>query len=736
MPVVPQYQPGQVQQRGIFQQGVSVRSTADDMGAAVGRGLGDVGQGLGQAAEAVAAVQALENEAVVKDRAAVLHRETREMQYGEGGFMTLEGRNAVDQRTSFEERVEQRRRELGEGLTPQQAAIYNRASEAHINSIYDQSIVHTANQRKAWFTEASNARADTFAEDAIAGYRNPAVVNKNLAAGIAEFRSVAELQGWDADTLANKEAEFVSGVRHDVAIRMLADDPKAAKKYYDENRDQFTGPHQAQFEKAMEVPLVAANVLSHTDGFFTGSAGSDYYQNIKAAESGGVVDAKNPNSSATGLYQFTTGTWDEMRRRHPELGLTSEGRTDPEQQERAIRVFTAENEQSLARGGIAITNGTRYAAHFLGAGGAVKVLRSDPEAKLTDILPSGVIEANSFLKGMTVSDFAAWAERKGGAGGGAPAPAGGAATGASQLSMVEPYLQTITDPTEREMTRKAIYARITAEDKARTAQKDAATERGFEMIERQGISPFDLPPEITTQIGMEGMSQLMTYWEKRTTGEVIETDDTLLYDLNTKYATDPAGFAQENLLKYRNQLSDADWKTVNGWRQTALTDQRKAGDEGLVLTSAFSQATTQLEALGITTTGKKGSQRDEAAARIAQFNNVLAQQMAEFKSANEGRNPTQMDIQQMVNRLLLPIVVEEPGMMWGTKKTEGNFLFEADTIANEAQASVSVEYADIPRSLRVEIETDLSAELGRKPSPEEVSARYNQVIEETIRGDN
>ena len=734
MPVVPQYQPGQVQQRGIFQQGVSVRSSADDMGAAIGRGLGAVGQGLGQAAEAVAAVQDLENVARAKEADNAFAGWLRERQYGEGGFLTLEGRNAVDQRAAFEAEVAEKRKEFGAGLTPGAQRAFDQASTARLNSTLDQSIVHTANQRKSWFTEASSARVDTFHEDAVAAYRNPAAVDKNLAAGLAEFRSMAGLQGWDADTLANKEAEFVSGVRYDVAVRMLADDPKAAKKYFDENRDQFTGPHQFKFEEAIKVPLTTANVLSHTDEFFTGSAGADYYANIKAAESGGVADAKNPNSSATGLYQFTTGTWDEMRRRHPELGLTAEGRTDPEQQERAIRVFTAENEQTLARNGINVTNGTRYAAHFLGAGGAVKVLRSDPEAKLTDILPSGVIEANSFLKGMTVSDFAAWAERKGGAGGGTPAA--GAANAASQLNAIEPYLQTITDPTERELTRKAIYARITAEDKARTAQQDAVQARAFELIERDGLNPFDLPPEITTQIGMENMSQLMTYWEKRSTGEVIQTDDNVLYDLNTKYATDPAAFAQENLLKYRNQLSDADWKTVNGWRQTALTDQRKAGEEGLALTGAFSQATTQLEALGITTTGKKGSQRDEAAARIAQFNNVLAQQMAELKAANEGRNQTQMDIQSMVNRLLLPIVVEEPGRLWGTRRTEGNFLFEADTIANEAQASVSVEYADIPRSLRVEIETDLSVELGRKPSPEEVSARYNQVIEETIRGDN
>jgi hypothetical protein len=151
---------------------------------------------------------------------------------------------------------------------------------------------------------------------------------------------------------------------------------------------------------------------------YTGGAGvtDQYLASIRAAESGGNDAAANPNSTALGRYQFTSGTWLDLMRQHPELGLTATGRTDAAQQERAIRAFTADNAAILSANGIEATGGNLYAAHFLGAGGAVDVLTADPNAQLTDILPAEVIRANGFLNGMSVSDFRAWTASKGGGG--------------------------------------------------------------------------------------------------------------------------------------------------------------------------------------------------------------------------------------------------------------------------------------------------------------------------------
>ncbi|MDF3016199.1 MAG: flgJ [Thermomicrobiales bacterium] len=148
-----------------------------------------------------------------------------------------------------------------------------------------------------------------------------------------------------------------------------------------------------------------------------------YFKAIRAAESGGNDAARNPNSTATGRYQFLEGTWNGLMQTHPELGLTPEGRNDPTQQERAIRAFTSDNIKALRGKGIGINPGNLYAAHVLGAGGASGVIGQDDATPLATVLSPDVIQANPNLASMTVGDFKQWAANKAGNGqGGYQAP--------------------------------------------------------------------------------------------------------------------------------------------------------------------------------------------------------------------------------------------------------------------------------------------------------------------------
>lgn len=129
-----------------------------------------------------------------------------------------------------------------------------------------------------------------------------------------------------------------------------------------------------------------------------GSGGmGDYLNTIRAKESGGNDLAKNPNSTATGRYQFTAGTWAGLMRQHPELGLTPNGRTDPAQQEKAIRVFTDQNARALTAAGIPINPQNLYGAHFLGASGARQFIPgaiNNPDAPAASLVGPGVAAAN------------------------------------------------------------------------------------------------------------------------------------------------------------------------------------------------------------------------------------------------------------------------------------------------------------------------------------------------------
>ena len=146
-----------------------------------------------------------------------------------------------------------------------------------------------------------------------------------------------------------------------------------------------------------------------------------YISLVSGAESGGRANAKNPNSSATGLYQFINETWlDQVKRNHPDL---AEGRTEeevlalrknPDAQSRVMATFTKENYDALR--GAKITNigkGELYLAHFLGAGDAIKVLKEDPNALASNVVDARSVAANkSVLAGKTVGEVRRWADRK------------------------------------------------------------------------------------------------------------------------------------------------------------------------------------------------------------------------------------------------------------------------------------------------------------------------------------
>ncbi|MCZ2158821.1 transglycosylase SLT domain-containing protein [Bartonella sp. 220] len=121
-----------------------------------------------------------------------------------------------------------------------------------------------------------------------------------------------------------------------------------------------------------------------------------YLYRVAQIESGGNPNARNPRSSAGGLYQFIDST-------AKQYGLHD--RFDPVQAADAMGRFTRDNRNHLSRVlGRAPSEAELYLAHQQGAGGAARLLQN-PQAHAAQIVGSNAVGLNGGNAGMRAGDF-------------------------------------------------------------------------------------------------------------------------------------------------------------------------------------------------------------------------------------------------------------------------------------------------------------------------------------------
>lgn len=135
-----------------------------------------------------------------------------------------------------------------------------------------------------------------------------------------------------------------------------------------------------------------------------------YFDQLAQIESGGRPYVKASTSSASGLYQFIRSTWEGMGGTWGPNPNEAFGGLRPtlEEQTQRVQKLTSQNASYLMSSGITVSPASLYAAHFLGAGTAARVLSANPNTMISNVVGQGPIKANPFMKGMTVGDFWNW----------------------------------------------------------------------------------------------------------------------------------------------------------------------------------------------------------------------------------------------------------------------------------------------------------------------------------------
>ena len=111
---------------------------------------------------------------------------------------------------------------------------------------------------------------------------------------------------------------------------------------------------------------------------------------MASIESGFRGRVKASTSSATGLYQFISGTWKTMLAKYGEkYGLAPDTQpSDPRANALMGAEYIRENSEILkAKTGRTPSDTDIYLAHFLGPGGASKLLKADPAANAATMMP-------------------------------------------------------------------------------------------------------------------------------------------------------------------------------------------------------------------------------------------------------------------------------------------------------------------------------------------------------------
>lgn len=747
----------------IHRQGVDIRATPQAFGSDIGAGMQQVGKGLGDLAASVKAVKDLEDETLVRQRRNQYMQERDTLMYDpESGYMNTSGKNAMDQRGVFNDNMRKVREKYANGLTPAQQSLFDKSIETLELDSKRSAMVHNGAELKRFVVSEGNAAAENFRQEALRNVNNPAMADKYLSAAINELREVARKQGVSGEVLDVEERKFLSDSRYNAAMLLAAKDPLQAQAYHDKYKDQFSVEQSHKFQQDIKTPLLNAKVQQNAARF------QGMTRDAPAAGSGGLSGGERP---ATGGGPTRAKAFLHSRSAHKDRpgDTTNLDNNFADNLAALMQDAPAEIRDGLGLGSAYRDNETQKRL-FANSDGSGKMVAFPAGAKKPD---GSIARGSNHLHGRAVDltyngmrldkapanvrewvhqnagryglhfpmSWEPWHIEPTGTRGSTVQPSGGGVsprTGMPSFDQMESFLSTINDPMEREATRKALIGGMETRVKLFEMQQKEARSQAFNLIETQGMNPFNLPPEISTQIGMEGVSALMTYWEKKQTGEKIETDPTFRYNLDQYAASDRENFAKEDLTQIFHLLGKEDRERYTKIQTDFATDSQKSLREGAAIKLAIDQSKTALEAVGITMTGTKEEDRTEAARRIAMFNQAITAEVEAFQRMNE-RVPTYAETQQMIMRQLLPVVIRESGerSVWNPLKTPWSkdwtterkgFMFESGNRLDNSEVEIAVEYKDIPIQMRSGIAVDLERELGRKPSEAEIVTRYETFM--------
>ena len=411
-------------------------------------------------------------------------------------------------------------------------------------------------------------------------------------------------------------------------------------------------------------------------------------------ESGGDPNIPNKNSTAKGLGQFIDSTWLTMVKRYrPDIAAGKSNaqiialKTNAPLAREMTTRYVEENARALRSAGMPVTDGNLYLAHFLGAGGAIKLLSAqDKSQPVVNLVGQKVVDANRFIQGKSVQWVIDWTARKMGQQGGRTQqrmvriPGGDWAAIERQIDQLPPG--------RRENVRRAARDRRAMIEQGENDLIQKTNRNALDAI-ASGATVQDLPAEVKTILGPSRLQALDEYRDRLTRGEQnkIREDAEPIYRQYLYYPEKLDSISEDQIINLAPTIGmDRAGDLLNRKRQ-----RMRDGDQSVpkVEAEVLNWATRQLNIK----TGSNASAED-VRKRGWMMDNIM-QANRDFHSIHK-RYMTSGELREFVTNRLIDNYVSEyvvDGVFWDSVKQE---RVPALIASPEQRRRMRYEYGDMP----------------------------------------
>jgi peptidoglycan lytic transglycosylase len=642
------------------------------VGRAIGAGLQRAGQALSEKANIDDQINATYDEARAKQLDNEYQEFERNLLFGDGGFYTKRNADALNARDPTTQAINSQIATLtGKAQTPRErdmlTNVLNRRRQDTLTGIGR----YSQGQALSYAKVQSSARIDNATNNFVLFADDPERGPAELATIRSEVSAQASLLGLqDAGVIKAMTSDALSKAYAGVVDAKAVNDPIAAMKYLEANRDEIDAATQLRLDRQLHPALVERDANGLAD--------------MAVGEPGPMADAKGPLlPRMTNIVLGLEGGGSLAAPKVSPKGARGPMQVMPGTNiDPGYGVRPAANDSEAERARV----GRDYLAAMMAKYG------NDPARALAAYNggPGRVDEAirkngSNWLAAMPkeTRDYVANGMAKlGGSAGSSQGNASGDL--GAQLATVDRIARDrgMTDET-RLAARAEVERRYALGKRVEADREDAAKDSALESVMALGdnfTSTSQIPnfaklsPETRLQFTNWAKSNVQA---KAAASAKRATDSGKWSILSDAYASDPKTFLAIRPEQVRPFLDDGDFNTYLGWRRDVLQDTRAGGSgktpQWTTEKDIMDVSRTLLNAAGLRTGESKDAIAD--APRVAQFNRTMLGWSQSFKQQN-GRLPNSEEIRKQADRYLIEGTWKTPGRLWGSNTNDG-FAFEA-----------------------------------------------------------